>query len=83
MDEELMWILIKAGTFASLCSGALVWFLLPKKWIIWSKAAADMLPQETIPPWKSLNKFGKTLYVVFVSSISLTLLMALTGAMSK
>jgi len=83
MDEETMWIFIKAGTFVSLCSGALVWFLLPKKWIVWSKTAADILPQETIPPWKSLNKFGKTLYMVFVGSIGLTLVMVLIGAISE
>jgi hypothetical protein len=53
----------------SLISGALVWFLLPKRWIAWSKRAGGLLPQETIPPWGSLNLLGKSLYAVFVVSI--------------
>lgn len=74
-----MLILIYALSGVSLVSGSLIWFLLPKKWIAWSKLAGEFLPQETIPPWRSLNKLGKMLYLIFVGSAFLLVMVLVVG----
>ena len=65
---ETLWLLIYVLTGLSLTSGALIWFILPRKWIAWSQKASQLLPQETIPPWRALNKFGKFLYLIYIGS---------------
>ncbi len=71
-DELIMLIYLLGG--AALTFAALIWFLLPKTWIAWSKKAGELLPQETIPPWRSLNTLGKSLYALFVGSSILFIL---------
>jgi len=71
MNIATIWTLIKAFTVIALIMAALFWFLVPKKWIVWSEKAADILPQETPAPWASLNIYGKTLYILFFSCLAL------------
>jgi len=44
----------------TLClSGAVVLWLFPKKWIMWSETAASLIPRGSPPRWRSLNALGK------------------------
>ena len=79
MSIDTIWTLIKIFTSIGLISGAFYWFLAPKKWIVWSEKAAEILPQETPAPWVSLNKYGKALYIVFLGSIMLVLVLMFIG----
>lgn len=78
---DAMWFLVYVLSGASLVAGSLIWFILPKKWIAWSKTAGELLPQETVPPWRSLNKLGKTLYLIFIGSAGLLITVSLIGAL--
>jgi len=79
MNVELIWILTNICLAIGLIAGALFWFLVPKKWIVWSEKAADILPQETPAPWASLNTYGKALYVVFIASVLLMFVLLFIG----
>ena len=62
-----------------LITGSFYWFLAPKKWIVWSEKAAEILPQETPAPWASLNKYGKALFIIFIGSLLLMLPLMFIG----
>jgi len=79
MNIETIWILIKICSAIGLIVAALFWFLAPKKWIVWSEKAADILPQETPAPWASLNIYGRTLYAIFIGSLILVLVLLIFG----
>ena len=79
MSIETIWILIKICVGIGLITGAFFWFLFPKKWIVWSEKAAEILPQETPAPWVSLNVYGKALYVLFIGSLLLALVLLFIG----
>ena len=79
MDIEIIWTLIASLTVVSMIAGFSLWFLLPKKWIVSSKMAAEILPKESPPPWWWLNKYGKVLYVMFVGGLALVLLLLIVG----
>lgn len=49
-----------------------LWFLVPKKWIVWSDRAAIVLPQG-VPKWRVLNNLGKLIYLLAVICFLLTL----------
>lgn len=70
MSNEMIWTLIYIWFSITISAWASLWFLLPKKWIVWSEKAADILPHETVPPWSSLNKLGKALYILFAGGVT-------------
>jgi hypothetical protein len=67
MINEYMWNLIIICLFVSLFSGACLWFLLPRKWIVLYEEAIRILPPATVPPWSVLNITGKIFYLLFIS----------------
>ena len=79
MSIETIWTLLYSCLVVGLIAGAFLWFLAPKKWIVWSEKAAEILPQETPPPWVSLNLYGKALYILFVGSVILMLALMFIG----
>ena len=79
MNIETIWILIKISTAVALISAAMFWFLLPKKWIVWSEKAAEILPQETPAPWRSLNVYGKSLQILFYGCLMLVFFLLLVA----
>ena len=76
---DYFWALVKLIAFVSLLSGLGLWFLIPKKWIVWSEKAAQILPAETPAPWTSLNKLGKSVYIIFFISLSLIVILMIYG----
>jgi len=79
MNIEMIWTLIYSCLVIGLIAGALLWFLLPKKWILWSEKAAEILPQETAPPWGSVNLYGKVLYIIFLGGVILSMVLMFIG----
>ncbi len=73
------------GSYASLLlcgmSGAALWFVLPKKWLVRSAIATEILPRELPPPWSALNGFGKLLHVTFICSGGVLLVLLAVGAL--
>ena len=80
MNSELIWVLIFTCLFISLGTGACLWFLLPKKWIVWSEVAVKIMPKDVVPPWAALNGFGKILYLLFILSGALIFVLLLVNA---
>ena len=76
---DLFWALVKLVAFVSLLSGLGLWFLIPKKWIVWSEKAAQILPAESPAPWASLNKLGKYVYIIFFISLILIVILMICG----
>ena len=76
---DFFWALVKLAAFVSLLSGFGLWFLIPKKWIVWSEKAAQILPAESPAPWSSLNKLGKFVYIIFFISLSLIVILMIYG----
>ena len=79
MNIETIWSLIKISTYVGLTAAIFFWFLAPKKWIVWSEKAAEILPQESPAPWGSLNIYGKSLYILFIGSLVLILVLLFIG----
>ena len=68
MNDEYVWMIISVCVIVSLSAGLSLWFLLPRKLIVWSDQAIKIMPNDVVPPWAVLNLFGKTLYILFISS---------------
>ena len=81
MNSDLVWVLLYTCLFIALCTGACIWFLLPKKWIVWTEVAIKIMPKDVVPPWAALNSFGKTLYLLFILSVSLMFVLLLVYAL--
>ena len=76
---SMYWNIIYGSAVVCGLSGFALWFLFPKKWIVWSRKAAELLPQETFPPWRTLNKVGKSLHMLFYFSAFVMLVLLLAG----
>jgi len=61
--------------------GACIWFLLPKKWIVWSEVAIKIMPKDVVPPWAALNIVGKILYSLSILSGTLVFILLLVNAL--
>lgn len=79
IQVDFFWALVKLTAFVSLLSGLGLWFLIPKKWIVWSEKAAQILPSESPAPWASLNKLGKFVYIIFFISLCSIILLMVYG----
>lgn len=71
---EIFWIVIRIITALGILSGLAIW-ILPKKWIMRSEIAAELLSDGGPAPWKGANQIGKAIYVVFYSSAGILMVM--------
>jgi len=74
------WIMLYGITAVCGLIGTALWFLLPRKWIVWPELVLDGV-RDSIPPWSSLNAFGRILLVTFYSSAVIMLLLLIGGTL--
>ena len=76
---DALWILIRSFTVVCIVAGLAYWFLIPREWIVRSKLLAKLLSEGAPPPWRSLNKLGKLLFIVFCISGSFIIVALFVG----
>ncbi len=76
---DTLWQLLYLFTSLGSLSLLGLWFLIPKKWIVWSENAAKVLPSNTLPQWRTLNRNGRFIYIFSCVCFGLTFTILLIG----
>ncbi len=59
-------------------AGVAIW-VLPKKWIMRSELAAELLSDGGPATWKGANRLGKAIHLIFYSCIGILAVLLLVG----